>query len=61
MFKSEHARREMTEKIGHDIQPVETPYFELEASIYSFNMEDKVYAVSGTINIERLPDDMDLV
>ncbi len=33
MFESEHARHEMTEKIGHDIQPVETPIFEF---IYLF-------------------------
>lgn len=58
MFKSEHARREMTEKIGHDIQPVETPIFELKHQFTHLTWKIKVYAVSGTINIERLPDDM---
>ncbi|WP_188349895.1 NUDIX domain-containing protein, partial [Staphylococcus aureus] len=58
MFESEHARREMTEKIGHDIQPVETPIFELKHQFTHLTWKIKVYAVSGTINIETLPDDM---
>ena len=58
MFESEHARRKMTEKIGHDIQPVETPIFELKHQFTHLTWKIKVYAVSGAINIETLPDDM---
>ena len=58
MFESEHARHEMTEKIGHDIQPVETPIFELKHQFTHLTWKIKVYAVSGAINIETLPDDM---
>ena len=58
MFESEHARHEMTEKIGHVIQPVETPIFELKHQFTHLTWKIKVYAVSGAINIETLPDDM---
>ncbi|EUZ67721.1 A/G-specific adenine glycosylase [Staphylococcus aureus M0558] len=58
MFESEHARRKMTEKIGHDIQPVETPIFELKHQFTHLTWKIKVYAASGAINIETLPDDM---